>query len=425
MTQKPERPIGIIPHYEFIKDVDSAHYDGLKADPRIQVRSAAHLKEMQAHIKQMYHGVTVVHSFADASGHVFDCIPIEQQPSVRGKAHYTVPKPPDISALVPPEHAQSGQSPTPVQPQLGPDKKDRHGNVMACPVGTIPMRRLTLEQLARYETLQDFFRKDAPAVAMVTRPSAPDTTDEGKNHRYAYTRQTVDNVGGHSFLNVWQPTVRTPDQRMSLSQEWYSGGSGVALQTAEAGWQVLPDKYGHSQPVLFIYWTPDGYATGNYNLDAPAFVQTNPGWAIGGAIGPVSTAGAQQYELEISFYLTGGNWWLYLGGGAAANAVGYYPTSIYKGGQLASNAQVITYGGETVCRAVGWGDMGSGKFASAGWQNAAYQRDIYYYPAAGGSAWANLLPTQDSPGCYTVTAASAPDPWNIYFFFGGPGGTDC
>jgi hypothetical protein len=301
--------------------------------------------------------------------------------------------------------------------------------MMACPTGTIPMRRLTLEQLGHYETLQDFFRKVPPALAALerpgVRPTAPDPNDESKNHRYAYTRQTVDNIGGHSFLNVWQPTVTTPDQRMSLSQEWYTGGTGASTQTAEVGWQVLPDKYGHSQPVLFIYWTPDNYTSGNYNLDNPAFVQTNPAWAIGGALGPVSTDGGQQYELEITYYLSGGNWWLYLGGTTAADAVGYYPTSLYNGGQMASNAQVITYGGETVCHAVGWGDMGSGQLASAGWQHAAYQRDIYYFPTGGGSAWANLSSQEPSPACYTVNLASAPDPWNVYFFFGGPGGTDC
>src|SRR5579872_7017665 len=326
MSQKPQRPpIGIVPHPEFIKDLDSAQYDAYKADPRVKVRSPAHFKEMQSHIKHMYHGVTVESSFVDAAGSVFDCIPIEQQPSLHRHGRTTIAKAPDISNLLPPDHARHEQSGAQIQPQLSPDKKDRHGNMMGCPPGTIPMRRLTLDQLSRYETLQDFFRKTAPTVMVQQRPSAPDTTNESNNHRYAYANQTVDNVGGHSILNVWQPQVVTPNQRMSLSQKWYSAGSGASTQTAEVGWQVLPDKYGHSLPVLFIYWTPDNYTTGNYNLDNPAFVQTNPAWAIGGALGPVSTDGAQQYEIEIIYYLSGGNWWLYLGGSSSANAVGYYP----------------------------------------------------------------------------------------------------
>lgn len=425
MSQKPQRtPLGIVPHADFIRGIDSAQFEAFRADPNVRVTTPASFREMQTHIKSMYEGVEVENSFVDAAGHVFDCIPIEQQPSLRGK---TAPpaSAPDLTRVLPPQHARRETAPQ-VQMQLSPEKKDRHGNMMGCPPGTIPIRRLTLDQMTRYPTLQDFFRKVPPPAVMMREqpPSAPDA-DESKNHRYAYTRQVVDNVGGHSFLNVWMPGVVTPNQRMSLSQEWYTSGSGTSTQTAEVGWQVLPDKYGHSQPVLFIYWTPDGYATGNYNLDNPAFVQTNPSWALGGAIGPVSTDGGQQYEIEITFYLSGGNWWLYLGGTASSDAVGYYPVSIYNGGQMATSADTITYGGETVCKAVGWGDMGSGQFASAGWQHAAYQRDIYYFPAAGGSAWATLKDAQPSPGCYTVNLANAPDPWNVYFFFGGPGGTDC
>jgi hypothetical protein len=425
MSQKPDHsPIGIIAHSAFLRDVDSAQFQAYKADPRIRVRSAAHFAEMQAHIKSIYDGVTVHHSFTDSSGHVFDCIPIQDQPSLRDESARAIPKAPDISGLVPRDHARSKQV-TPPAPQLDSTKKDRHGNSMGCPPGTIPIRRLTLDQLCRYETLQDFFRKVSPALAAVPRPTAPDPDNEGNNHRYAITRQTVDNFGGHSFINIWQPAVNTPDQRMSLSQQWYSAGTGPSTQTAEVGWQVLPDKYGHSQPVLFIYWTPDNYSTGNYNLDASAFVQTNPNWAIGGSLDLVSTDGGQQYDLEVSFVLVNGNWWLYIGGTTDSDAVGYYPATLYNGGQMATSAQEISYGGETVCHAIGWGAMGSGLFANAGWQGAAYQRDIFFFPPEGGAVNANLTALELSPGCYSVDLGSAADPWNIYFFFGGPGGADC
>jgi hypothetical protein len=59
--------------------------------------------------------------------------------------------------------------------------------------------------------------------------------------------------------------------------------------------------------------------------------------------------------------------------------VGYYPTSIYNGGQLSKNATAVKYGGETA-RKTGdsWPQMGSGQFASQGWQQAAYQNTIFY-----------------------------------------------
>jgi hypothetical protein len=180
-------------------------------------------------------------------------------------------------------------------------------------------------------------------------------------------------------------------------------------------------------PVLFIFWTADNYvSTGAYNLDAAGFVQTNGAWPIGGALSPSSTRGGQQMEIEAAVYLYQGNWWIYMGGLAAANTIGYYPTSLYSGGQMASNATSILYGGETVCRSVSWPPMGSGLFSAWGWQQSAYQRNIFYFPPGGGSQWANLTPEQPSPACYTMSLEpQAAAPWGVYFFYGGPGGGNC
>ncbi|MGO8672818.1 MAG: neprosin family prolyl endopeptidase [Capsulimonadaceae bacterium] len=241
-------------------------------------------------------------------------------------------------------------------------------------------------------------------------------------HKYAHAFQTVNNYGGHSFANIWDPAVGS--QVFSLSQHWYAGGDPV--QTVECGWQVFPQQYGSTLPVLFIYWTADDYQhTGNYNLDKPAFVQTNNAWALGGALNTISITDGQQYELEILWNLQGGNWWLYLQGTTAANAVGYFPTSLFNGGQMATNATEIDYGGEVV-DATSWPPMGSGAFANAGPNVAAYHRDIYFFPAGAATAQpANLTPEQPSPSCFTIAVNSGPDPWNEYFYFGGPGGGGC
>jgi Neprosin len=154
-------------------------------------------------------------------------------------------------------------------------------------------------------------------------------------------------------------------------------------------------------------------------------VQTNGDWTIGGALSPASTQGGQQLEIEVGVFLEGGNWWIYLGGLEAANAVGFYPTLLYNGGQMASNATEILFGSETVCNSASWPPMGSGAMAATGWQQAAYQRDIFYFPIEGGCQWAALTPEQPSPGCYTLALASDVAPWGTYFYYGGPGGTDC
>jgi hypothetical protein len=158
-------------------------------------------------------------------------------------------------------------------------------------------------------------------------------------------------------------------------------------------------------------------------LDCQAFVQTNNSWTIGGTIAPVSVTNGQQYEIELAFYLYQGNWWLYAGGTSSSNAIGYYPTSIYNNGAMESKASEIDYGGEVV-GTTSWPPMGSGAFAGQGWQKAAYQRDIYYFPTAGGASSANLTASQTSP-CFTATVIDYNPPWNETVWFGGPGGTTC
>jgi hypothetical protein len=188
---------------------------------------------------------------------------------------------------------------------------------------------------------------------------------------------------------------------------------------------VFPQKYQTIKPVLFIYWTADGYnQTGAYNLESPAFVQTNNSWTLGGELNTISTDGGPQFELEIAWQLVAGNWWLYLNGTSSSNAVGYYPVSIFGGGQMSSCATDIDYGGETVNQTV-WPPMGSGAFANLGYQHAAYQRDIYFFDTTGNALQAALTPEQPSPSCYTIDLRTGPDPWDVYFFFGGPGGTVC
>ncbi len=286
------------------------------------------------------------------------------------------------------------------------------------------MRRLTLEEMTRFNSLNDFFQKKGkPKLNARTKghPRLTALADEVP-HRYAHGFQVLQNNGGSSLLNLWSPTP-TPGN-FSLSQHWYAGGSGTGLQTVEAGWQVYPNKYNVSKAVLFIYWTADGYQnTGNYNLDKPAFVQTNSSWifGVGWADAGYSVSGGQQQEFCVHWQRdpSNGNWWLFLQGAGDLTAVGYYPRSLYGSGQLATFATDIDYGGEVT--GLTSGQMGSGAFAGEGWQRAAYQRKIAYFPITGPSAWANLTPSAPTPSCYTIDMHNnEPGDWATYFYFGGP-----
>lgn len=420
-------PLGIIPHDAFLRIAGTGQLTHYQRYPHVRVAGNAAFQEMQAYIDRINQGVDVVHSFEDAAGQVFDCIPIEQQPSLRGRSR-TIPNPPDLRT------ANEAFPPRPGAPAVARAFQaasfDRHGNPRQAPPGTIPVRRVTLEELTRFQDLRTFFRKHPNAVVAASpleKPSAPDT-DSGNNHRYAVGFQEVNNLGAHGYISVYAPTVDS-NETFSLAQHWYSGGAGANLQTVEVGWQVFPQKYGHGNPVLFIYWTSDAYGpSGAYNLDSPGFVQINSNVVIGGARTPVSTQGGVQNEIEIAGYHNSDGWWLYIDGITGADAIGYYPNSLFGTGQMVTCADTIEFGGETVSGTPpsgDWGPMGSGARGEAGWAQAAYQRYIYYYPAAGGWDWATLAEVPPVSPCYSFAGGFDANTWGTYFFFGGAGGGDC
>jgi hypothetical protein len=418
-------PTGIPSLASFVESLQSASLPEFAAGAQSKVAHEDAFSGMRDHILGLYEGVEAAHSFVDETGAIFDCIPLEQQPSLRGTTE-SVPAAPDLPPLEPdtragaPDAVEEERVDRLAGAELSHERRDAFGNVMQCPEGTIPMRRVTLEDLTRFETLEDFFAKAPRGVARPPRAAEPATVPV--THRWAHAYQFVDNGGGHSYLNLWQPAIGA-NQVFSLSQHWYTAGSGTGLQTLECGWQVYPALYGDGRPHLFTYWTADGYnKTGCYNLTCSAFVQTSSTFAPGMAVGPISVSGGAQYSIELAYWLTGGRWWLYYNGTAGANAIGYYPVTLYQGGPMASKATEIDYGGETT-GTTSFPPMGSGAFANQGWQRAAYQRAIGYWPPTGGAMInASLTPSQGWPACYTAEVAMYAAPWSEALWYGGPGG---
>jgi len=413
----------LVPFDEFVSSVGTADFGLYSIRDEVKVRRDSDFEAMREHILSMYEGVKVAHSFVMDS-QVFDCVPIDQQPSVRqlglGKALREPPQP-VVAEEEAGAKAFTGVTRLPSPLTLG--LQDSFGNAVRCEQGTIPLRRITLEELSRFETLEKFFKKTPtgdPGLDLGDAKAAPSAV-----HKYAHASQSIKNYGGDSWLNIWNPTVNgSVGQIFSLSQHWYVGGSGKSLQTVEGGWQAYPAKYGTSNSVLFIYWTADNYnKTGCYNLDCPAFVQTNSNWYLGGTWTNSSSLGGQQWEFQMQWQFTGGNWWLFLQGNGSFEAVGYYPGSVYRGGQLTRYATRVDYGGETV-GTTSWPQMGSGVLASSGYQQAAYQRYIFYLDSTVRGTFTSLKPSQTSPRCYTLsyTPSSLGGLWHTYFFFGGPGG---
>ena len=58
------------------------------------------------------------------------------------------------------------------------------------------MRRITLEELSRFESLDHFFRKGPAGNGRHPRLSAPQAV--AATHKYAHAYQVVNNLGGHT-----------------------------------------------------------------------------------------------------------------------------------------------------------------------------------------------------------------------------------
>lgn len=229
--------------------------------------------------------------------------------------------------------------------------------------------------------------------------------------------RNVNNLGGHTILSVWSPAV-TGDQIFSLVQQWCAASGPAGVQTVEVGWQVYPRMYGHAKPVLFVYWTRDSYQHGAY--DYQNFVQYGGAHPLGIAFEAVSVPGGAQVEVELSFLLAQGNWWLFVNGIDEQHAIGYFPTLLFAGEPMMTGATRIEFGGETAGD-TSFPPMGSGAFAAAGQDQAACQRSIHYFSTAGDMHPATLTAAEEWHAAYTIeiVATAEVDP---LFYFGGPGG---
>ena len=409
---------GIVPFEEFRNSIGGADFAvSLNArDARVTDRAA--FEEMRQHLLGLYSGMEVRQSLL-LEGDVFDCIPIEQQPSVRLGGIVRIAEPPVLPAAGPAAW-NKGSIPQATQALEG---QPILGKSAECEDGTIPMRRVTLEEMTRFPSLRAYLSKSPDESAPETIPSEDPCTGNCP-HKYSYTLQSVANHGGNSALAVWSPPVDTTiGEIFSLSQEWYVGGTGDATQTVETGWQNYPALYGDNRSRLFIFYTPDNYKTGCYNLTCKAFVQTSKTVFLGGAFNAYSAPGGPAREFEIAAYLSGGNWWLFHNN----VAFGYYPGSLYNKGAMATGSSLIEYGSESTQSGGTWPPQGSGAWSNTGYGKAAYQRSLYYYDNTNTSVWDTLKPQQPSPNCYTITGPKygTGNGWGIYFFEGGPGGANC
>lgn len=412
-----------VPFNDFVQSIQGTQASEAIAASAAKVTSRAAVEQMRQHLQSLYNGVSVSHSFVLGSQTV-DCVPVNQQPAVRALGIKKIAETPE-APVVPAANSESKSKVLPLNAQVPEGQTaDAFGNSLTCEAGTVPMRRVTLDELSRFPTLRDYFQKgpDGAGHPPVPAQYAAPQTDA---HKYAFSFEYVNNWGDNDDINLWRPYVYTGSGEVfSLAQSW-TIGYGSTTQTAEVGWQNYPARVGTENSVPFVYYTADDYqTTGCYDLTCGAFVQVNNSLIFGvpWASQYYSTFGGAQYELDFTWEFYAGNWWLRYG----STWIGYYPGSVYRGGQLTRYSNLLEFGSESVGSTV-WPAEGSGLWASAGWEYAGYQRELWYFAPNTSYAtyWDSLTPQEPSPSCYSITNPAYASNWGIYFFFGGPGGAGC
>lgn len=408
----------MVPLTTFIERTREAKFATF-ATAKAAVRDEAAFEEMKQHLLQLYAGVKPTNTFYDGL-HFVDCVPIKQQPSLRGAE----PEMPDKSAVQPGFSASEpglSRSDVPKDARtqslditLKPDQKDQFGNTMFCKPGSVPMQRMTLEDLTRFPTLSDFLRRGKVGEG---ESHGQRDLPADESHYYARGTQYVDNLGGDAWLNVWNPTVAA--HRMSLSQLWVVGEGDKPKQTVEAGWQMYPDVWG-SKSALFIFYTTNAYKDGCYNKECDGFVLVANNVYLGGCFTHYSSTDGGQWGFNLQWKRSStGSWWLFYKGPGAYIAVGYYPKALFGNGYLASKANKIAFGGEDTGNPTAK-QMGSGSHAAGGWKHAAFQNFAFYIDSNVVSQWANLTKYEPDPTCYTADLHNIYGSWGTYLYFGGP-----
>ncbi|XP_028803266.1 uncharacterized protein LOC114758391 [Neltuma alba] len=243
----------------------------------------------------------------------------------------------------------------------------------SCPEGTIPIRRITEEDILRAESIRRFGKKNHKSI--------PDFT-----------------------------SFKTGAQH-----------------------QVNPQLYGDKNTRLFTFWTADsGQSMGCFDMLCSGFVQLNNGVAVGASIQPLSVYGDLKSQFDITILIwkdpINGDWWMQYW---RDTVVGYWRSSLF--GRLSDGATTILWGGEVLNLASEDGkhsitQMGSGHFAGEAQGRGSYFRSITIVNGKNQSVPPpnGVATYSDHVNCYNVKMASSDDELGAYFYFGGPGrNPDC
>ncbi|KAJ8767615.1 hypothetical protein K2173_018173 [Erythroxylum novogranatense] len=202
-------------------------------------------------------------------------------------------------------------------------------NGKGCPMGTVPIKRTTKDDLIRAkqaaEVYQARYRTQTPGNPGVHYSVVQMDKMDGKYY------------GGGMWVTLWNPPVE--GSQFSGAHVMVRNG----IESIEAGWMVNPGLYGDTQTRLFTYTN-----AGNshcFNTYCPGYIIDYPDIPIDYVFKEVSRRG--HVSVGVHYFIQrdklNGNWFFQIG--PDSTEIGFWPEKIFTSG-LGQVARDVEWGGE-------------------------------------------------------------------------------
>nr|XP_016505708.1 PREDICTED: uncharacterized protein LOC107823543 [Nicotiana tabacum] len=181
-----------------------------------------------------------------------------------------------------------------------------------CPVGTVPIRRYTKEDLIRHKLLPP--SEDNTIDRHTNRDNFTDTKDRRIKPLKGYKRAIVtteDNpnntFGGASMIAAIYNPSSVGQQHSACRLKLIKGKSII-----QTGWRVDPTLYGDNRTRIFIHF--DDGTNSCFDLLCPSFVLITTRLSFGQPFPHISQINGKHFDwgFRINWDVKKGNWWLFL-----------------------------------------------------------------------------------------------------------------
>ncbi|KAG2248025.1 hypothetical protein Bca52824_087653 [Brassica carinata] len=208
-------------------------------------------------------------------------------------------------------------------------------NGVGCPIGTVPIRRITKDDILGLNSLEDIY----------TPRSSYNTTTYGTSdpyydqHHFAVGRTPNKGMvfnGATMELCITAPKVK-PSQFSSARLHIQMGDDFIQM-----GITVNPLLYKDDQPRLFVYTKAGGQQCYNHQCDV-GMISVREDYPMGMSMLPASER-------------ANGNWWFEFG--KDADEIGFWPSNLFR----QSSGNYVEWGGEVFTASLPGPQMGYGIF---------------------------------------------------------------